>query len=128
MPKAAVLNRKSKKSPSSVKMDVRTEPKESDIFSMKGYKPIEDYGVIGDLHTIALVGKDGSIDWCCLPHFDSPSIFASILDSNKGGYFKIAPIHPAVNKQMYLPETCILVTRFLNPDGVGEVIDLMPIS
>ena len=92
------------------------------------YKPIEDYGVIGDLRTIALVGIDGSIDWCCLPHFDSPSIFASILDAKKGGFFKIAPVHPAVQKQMYLPETCILVTRFLSPEGVGEVIDFMPVE
>ena len=51
------------------------------------YKPIESYGVIGDLHTVALVGMDGSIDWCCLPHFDSPSIFAAILDERKGGFF-----------------------------------------
>ncbi len=76
-----------------------------------GYKPIEDYGVIGDLHTVALVGKDGSIDWCCLPHFDSPSIFAGILDARKGGFFKIAPIHQAVERQMYLPDTCVLVSR-----------------
>jgi len=93
-----------------------------------GYKPIENYGVIGDLHTVALVSTDGSIDWCCMPHFDSPSIFASILDAKKGGYFKISPIHCTVQKQMYLPETCVLVTRFLSPEGVGEVIDYMPIG
>ena len=93
-----------------------------------GYKPIEDYGVIGDLHTVALVGKDGSIDWCCLPHFSSPSVFASILDSRKGGFFKIAPVDRAVQKQMYLPETNVLVTRFLSPEGVGEVTDFMPIE
>ena len=57
------------------------------------YKPIESYGVIGDLHTVALVGMDGSIDWCCLPHFDSPSIFAAILDERKGGFFKIASLY-----------------------------------
>jgi GH15 family glucan-1,4-alpha-glucosidase len=57
------------------------------------YKPTENYGVIGDLHTVALVGVDGSIDWCCLPHFDSPSVFAGILDDRKGGFFKIAPLH-----------------------------------
>jgi pentatricopeptide repeat protein len=92
-----------------------------------GYKPIEDYGIIGDLHSIALVGIDGSIDWCCLPDFDSPSIFAALLDVHKGGYFKIAPIRNAVRRQMYLPGTCILLTRFLSDGGVGEVVDFMPI-
>src|SRR5260370_40826150 len=60
------------------------------------YKPIESYGVIGDLHTVALVGMDGSIDWCCLPHFDSPSIFAAILDEHKGGFFKIASLYESM--------------------------------
>ncbi len=92
------------------------------------YRPIEDYGVIGDLHTAALVGSDGSIDWCCLPHFDSPSVFASILDSEKGGFFRIAPVDAAVHKQMYVPGTNILMTRFLSPDGVGECTDFMPID
>lgn len=92
------------------------------------YKPIEDYGVIGDLHTVALVGMDGSIDWCCLPHFDSPSVFAAILDARKGGFFKIAPTEETVRKQMYFPETCVLITRFLSHDGVGEVTDFMPIE
>ena len=92
------------------------------------YKPIESYGVVGDLHTVALVGMDGSIDWCCLPHFDSPSIFAAILDEKKGGFFKIASVHEAQRKQMYLPDSNVLVTRFVSPDGVGEVIDFMPIQ
>ena len=92
------------------------------------YKPIEEYGLIGDLHTVALVGTDGSIDWCCLPHFDSPSLFAAILDAKKGGFFRIAPVHPGVPRQMYLPETNVLVTRFLSPDGVGEVRDFMPVQ
>ena len=97
--------------------------------SMSGaYKPIEDYGVIGDLHTVALVGKDGSIDWCCLPHFDSPSVFASILDAQKGGFFKIAPAYPTVQKQMYVAESNILLSRFLAPEGVGEITDFMPIK
>ena len=86
------------------------------------YKPIESYGVIGDLHTVALVGMDGSIDWCCLPHFDSPSIFAAILDERKGGFFKIASLYEAQHKQMYLPDSNVLVTRFLSPEGVGEVV------
>src|SRR5690348_15619632 len=84
------------------------------------YRPIESYGVIGDLHTVALVGMDGSIDWCCLPHFDSPSIFAAILDEHKGGFFKIASLYEAQHKQMYLPDSNVLVTRFLSPEGVGE--------
>ena len=92
------------------------------------YKPIESYGVIGDLHTVALVGMDGSIDWCCLPHFDSPSVFGAILDEQKGGFFKIASLHEAQHKQMYLPDSNVLVTRFLSPDGVGEVIDFMPVQ
>lgn len=95
---------------------------------VKAYKPIEDYGIIGDLHTVALVGVDGSIDWCCLPHFDSSSVFAAILDSGKGGFFQISPVEPARQKQMYLSDSCVLVTRFLSPSGVGEVIDFMPIG
>jgi GH15 family glucan-1,4-alpha-glucosidase len=92
------------------------------------YKPIEDYAVIGDLHSVALVGTDGSIDWCCLPHFDSPSVFAAILDEEKGGYFKISAIAPAHCKQLYLPETNVLITRFLSDEGIAEVIDFMPIE
>jgi GH15 family glucan-1,4-alpha-glucosidase len=91
------------------------------------YKPIESYGVIGDMHSVALVAYDGSIDWCCLPEFDSPSVFAAILDERKGGYFKIASTRRAALKQMYLPETNVLVTRFLSRDGVGEVTDFMPV-
>src|SRR5438105_14155914 len=91
------------------------------------YKPIESYGVIGDLHTVALVGMDGSIDWCCLPQFDSPSIFAAILDAHKGGFFMIASLYEAQHKQMYLPDSNVLLTRFLSPEGVGEVVDFMPI-
>ena len=92
------------------------------------YKPIESYGIIGDLHTAALVGSDGSIDWCCLPAFDSPSIFAAILDDKKGGYFKIAATTPGVEKQLYIPESNVLITRFSNPDGVAQVLDFMPVT
>lgn len=74
--------------------------------------PIEDYGVIGDLHTIALVSTDASIDFLCLPEFDSPTIFAALLDSEKGGAFSIVPrMERSRRKQMYLPETNILTTR-----------------
>ena len=92
------------------------------------YKPIESYGVIGDLHSVALVSNDGSIDWCCLPHFDSPSVFASILDERKGGFFRIATRHESSRRQLYQPDTNILITRFLSNEGVGEVIDFMPIA
>src|SRR5262245_34666592 len=94
------------------------------------YQPIENYGIIGNLRTTALVGMDGSIDWLCVPHFDSPSVFAAILDDQKGGRFRIAP-HAGTkfrHKQFYWPDTNILVTRFLHEDGVGEIEDYMPVG
>ena len=94
-----------------------------------GYQPIENYGIIGNMLTAALVGMNGSIDWFCCPNFDSPSVFAAILDDKKGGHFKISPTRPgATHKQIYWPETNVLVTRFLSPDGVAEVIDFMPVG
>ena len=94
-----------------------------------GYQPIENYGVIGNMRTVALVGMNGSIDWFCCPNFDSPSVFAAILDDKKGGHFSIAPAVTGVtHKQIYWPETNVLVTRFLSPDGVAEVIDFMPVG
>ena len=93
------------------------------------YQYIQDYGIIGDLHSAALVAKNGSIDWFCYPHFDSPSVFGALLDDQKGGYYRIAPVpSKVVVKQLYWPDTNVLVTRFLSPDGVGEVVDFMPIS
>jgi GH15 family glucan-1,4-alpha-glucosidase len=93
-----------------------------------GYLPIEDHGVIGDLHTAALVGIDGTIDWLCLPRFDAPSVFASILDDEKGGHFKLHPSSYVRSQQLYLPDTNVLLTRFLSPEGVAEVLDFMPIE
>jgi GH15 family glucan-1,4-alpha-glucosidase len=93
------------------------------------YQPIEDYGIIGNMHTTALVGSNGSIDWLCHPHFDSPSVFAATLDDQKGGRFSITPADDRVTcKQFYWPDTNILVTRFLSPDGVGQIIDFMPVG
>jgi GH15 family glucan-1,4-alpha-glucosidase len=94
------------------------------------YLPIGDYAIIGDLHTAALVGKNGSIDWCCLPRFDSPSVFGAILDARKGGFFRIWPtdMHSVTSKQLYLPESNVLLTRFLSDEGVGEITDFMPIK
>ena len=93
------------------------------------YLPIEDYGIIGNMRTVALVGMNGSIDWLCLPRIDSPSVFASILDHRAGGRFQIAPASGgATQKQLYWPETNVLITRFISPDGVGEVRDFMPLE
>jgi GH15 family glucan-1,4-alpha-glucosidase len=92
------------------------------------YQPIENYGVIGDLHTAALVGRNGSIDWLCLPRFDSPSIFAAILDDKLGGRFQITAVDATGNRQLYVPDTNVLITRFYTPTGVGEVYDCMPIE
>ncbi len=93
------------------------------------YQPIENYGVVGDLHTVALVGMDGSIDFMCFPRFDSPSVFAALLDDQKGGRFKLAPrFNNAKHRQIYLPDTNILLTRFLSGDGVAEVSDFMPVA
>ncbi len=93
------------------------------------YQPIQNYGIIGDMHTAALVGMDGSIDWFCFPHFDSPSVFAALLDDRQGGRFKIAPHTEGITrKQFYWPDTNVLVTRFLSADGVGDVTDFMPVG
>ncbi len=92
------------------------------------YLPIGDHGVIGDLHTVALVGIDGTIDWYCTPRFDSPSVFASILDADRGGYWQVAPVRPETVKQLYFPDTNVLITRFLSEEGVVELIDFMPIA
>ncbi|NEN04290.1 glycoside hydrolase family 15 protein [Diaminobutyricibacter tongyongensis] len=94
---------------------------------MTTYPLIADHGLIGDLQTAALVATDGTIDWFCSPRFDSPSIFASLVDSEKGGHFSIRPrAEKSDAKQLYFPDTAILVTRFLTEGGVGEVVDFMP--
>ncbi|MBX3357413.1 MAG: glycoside hydrolase family 15 protein [Phycisphaeraceae bacterium] len=93
------------------------------------YRPIANYGVIGDMHTAALVGLDGSIDWLCLPRFDSPSVFARILDAEKGGHFSISPVDDqAAARQFYWPDTNALVTRFLSEAGAVELTDFMPVG
>jgi GH15 family glucan-1,4-alpha-glucosidase len=97
--------------------------------SENGYQPIENYGVIGNLQTVALVAINGSIDFLCFPYFDSPTIVGALLDSKKGGRFSLAPVlQNSRPKQIYLSNSNVLVTRFLSPDGVAEVTDFMPIS
>jgi GH15 family glucan-1,4-alpha-glucosidase len=88
---------------------------------------IAEHGIIGDLQTAALVTTDGSIDWFCCPRFDSPSIFGALLDDERGGHFRIRPADVAyTSKQMYLPDTAVLVTRFFTETGLGQVVDFMP--
>ncbi|HEX6075163.1 MAG TPA: glycoside hydrolase family 15 protein [Micromonosporaceae bacterium] len=91
------------------------------------YPLIADHGLIGDLQTAALVGTDGSIDWFCAPRFDSPSIFGALLDHHHGGHFRIRPTEDVfTSKQLYFPDTAILITRFMTEAGVGEAVDFMP--
>jgi hypothetical protein len=101
------------------------EPKERNVNS---YPNISDHGLIGDLQTAALVTTDGTVDFFCCPRFDSPSVFASLLDADRGGYFRISPATDNyVTRQLYLPNTAMLITRFMTADGVGEVLDFMPV-
>ncbi len=96
---------------------------------MERFSPIADHGLIGDLQTAALVTTDGTIDFYCCPRFDSPSVFAALLDPQRGGHFRIAPAGTDyVTKQLYFPDSAILITRFMAADGVGEVHDFMPID
>jgi len=113
-------------------LPARQEPAgngEDEERTMNRYPNISDHGLIGDLQTAALVTTDGTLDWFCCPRFDSPSVFASLLDAERGGHYRIAPDRDDyVSRQLYLPDTAILVTRFMTPDGVGEVHDFMPIA
>ncbi|WP_328936775.1 glycoside hydrolase family 15 protein [Streptomyces tauricus] len=95
---------------------------------MRRYPPIADHGLVGDLQTAALVSSDGTIDWLCAPRFDSPSVFASLLDHERGGHFTVTADTAQPPVQIYLQDTAILVTRFLTESGVGEVIDFMPVE
>lgn len=93
-----------------------------------GYMPIEDYGLIGNMRTCAMVATDGGIDYMCWPYFDSPSVFCRILDKRKGGHFTISPTSDdlCTTKQHYLPASNILQTRYLKDEGVMNVVDFFP--
>jgi GH15 family glucan-1,4-alpha-glucosidase len=92
-------------------------------------EPIENHGIVGDLRTVALVGLDGAVDFLCWPRFDSPSIFASLLDDERGGRFELAPmLDGARHRQLYLPDTNVLLTRFLSHQGVAEISDFMAVG
>jgi GH15 family glucan-1,4-alpha-glucosidase len=96
-----------------------------EALSMSEYKDLERYGIIGDLGTCALIGDDGSIDWCCFPHIESPSIFAAILDHARGGRFSITPSGQFTSKQQYIPDTNVLVTTFKTETGTAKLTDFM---
>ncbi|WP_129713762.1 glycoside hydrolase family 15 protein [Pedobacter sp. SYP-B3415] len=93
------------------------------------FQPIENYGIIGNLRTVALVSLQGSIDFMCLPRFDSPTVFASMLDAESGGYFSIEPEMDEYSaRQLYLPGTAVLLTRFFSDEGIAELTDYMPVE
>lgn len=95
---------------------------------MGDFLPIADHGVIGDLRTCALVGADATIDWFCAGRFDSPSVLGALLDPERGGAWRLAPVDGATTTtQFYFPDSAILVTRFLTEEGVAEVHDFMPV-
>ncbi|TCO47381.1 glycoside hydrolase family 15 protein [Actinocrispum wychmicini] len=94
---------------------------------MDPYPLIADHGMIGDLQTAALVSGDGTVDWFCCPRFDSPSVFGALLDHRRGGHCRVRPAEgPYTARQLYFPDTAILITRFMTPSGTGEVVDFMP--
>jgi GH15 family glucan-1,4-alpha-glucosidase len=92
------------------------------------YKPIADYGVVGDLQTVALIGRDGAIDWLCYPYIDSPSVFGALLDAHKGGRFLVQPVEPFDSVAYYMDQTNILITRFRTRNGLARLIDFMPVT
>ena len=106
-----------------------SRPRVMNAAGMSSYPDISDHGLIGELQTAALASTDGTVDWFCCPRFDSPSVFASLLDAEAGGYCRIRPDRDDyATRQMYLPDTAMLVTRFLTEDGVGAVTDFMPVA
>ena len=103
------------------------ERREQNTTTSPAYHEINDYGLIGDLHTVALINQEGGIDWCCLPFLDSPSMFAKLLDTHRGGSFKISPTHFVKSASSYLNKTNILQTTFQGEDSKVILTDFMPI-
>ncbi|WP_292410781.1 MULTISPECIES: glycoside hydrolase family 15 protein [unclassified Methanoculleus] len=93
----------------------------------ESYKPIADYAVIGNLRTAALVGMDGSIDWCCFPYLDRTSVFAALLDTRRGGRFRVSIPGAGRGRQWYVEDTNVLKTEFSDATGTLVVTDLMPL-
>ena len=97
--------------------------------NLSNYQPINSYGVIGDCHSVVLISPDGSVDWGCLPDFDSPALFCRLLDAERGGYFKIAPTDESIpGSQRYLRSSNVLQTRFASIAGEIVLTDFMPVE
>src|SRR5438067_12997360 len=114
-----------------IKKYIMKEP--GDMISLhadiRSYQPINSYGVIGDCRSVVLVAPDGSVDWGCLPDFDSPAIFCRLLDAEFGGYFQIAPTESTIpGLQSYVPESNVLQTRFTSIAGEIVLTDFMPVE
>src|SRR5207247_651559 len=109
------------------RVPARELPQVTGTAGRSGYLPVSEHGLIGDLHCVALVGTNGTIDWHCGPSFDSPSVFGSLLDT-RGGCFELTAAVPAETRQFYLPDTNVLITRFFAEEGVGEIQDFMPVG
>ena len=92
------------------------------------YLPVAEHGLVGDMHSVAQVGTNGTIDWYCCPSFDAPSVFGAVLDADRGGSFELAAASPARTRQFYVPDTNVLLTRSYTGDAVGEVQDFMPVG
>src|SRR4029078_8320982 len=91
--------------------------------------PIAEHGLVGDLHSVALVGTNGTIDWYCCPSFAAPSVVGAILDKDRGGFYSLRPTGDDwTSKKLYFPDTNVLITRFFTHGGVVEVQDFMPIE
>lgn len=104
------------------------DPTRKPLTRIEGYVPIEDYGLVGDGATAALIGRDGAFAWLCLPRFDSPPVFCSLLDDARGGHFTIAPEQLAASRQFYEPDTALLVTEMHASGGLVRVTDSCPLA
>src|SRR5207249_9060736 len=96
--------------------------------SVEGFPRISDYGLIGDARTAALVSRYGSVEWCCFPHFDSPSAFAAILDRERGGFFSLCPADEFSSEQRYIENTNVLQTTFQTGSGRVRILDLFSVT
>jgi GH15 family glucan-1,4-alpha-glucosidase len=114
--------------PGKMELNYTHRPQNNAETPIKSFPPIEDYGIIGNCHTVALISSRGSIDWLCLPRFDSPSLFAAILDIERGGSWSIQPTAPMKSSHRYLDETNVLATTFTCAEGRILLLDFMDIA